>query len=175
MRPHTRTLWVQMRGRDFDFIDAASTKRLGTWSGRRPRWLRTALTGVVGGVAGAFILSLWVAIARLVFGTRPFEANGVTLGSVILLYFETLPLCGLLVVLLKPVLWRSMIGAVVLGGLAATPFYIGVALTVPRSLPLGALLSLGSGLAFLVGGAIAASTWRSDRKIDAGEPPQAAA
>jgi hypothetical protein len=110
-------------------------------------------------------------VVRVVAGVRPFVANGVTLGAVVATYFETLPLCGLAVAILRPWLWRSRPGAALLGGLAAIPFYCGIALTIPKSFPMPVMLLVGSLLAFVIGGAIGASIWRDDHATPPTDKP----
>ncbi len=128
--------------------------------------LRRTWVGVLLGLAAAIIYSAWVAVVRMLAGPAPLQRLGVTLPTIIAVYFIAFPVCGIVAMLLKPLLWRSAVGAVVLGGVAAIPLYAGFALTFPRTLPLKELLTIGVAIAMVVGGIVGFNTWNDESPND---------
>jgi hypothetical protein len=109
--------------------------------------------GVLAGLAMAAITSLAAVVVYRVRGPAAFEAFGTTLTSAVALYFAAGIGGGAVVGLLLPLTaWRA--GAALVGALAATPLYLGVAaLMLPSDLWSGAIA------ATLVGGIVGYGLW----------------
>lgn len=88
---------------------------------RNLRW------GITWGIAMACIYSLYVVVVFLFRGAEPFEANDVTLPTLVFLYFLGGVGGGGLLGLLRP-LARNRLAAVFIGMIVAIPFFLGVAL-----------------------------------------------
>ena len=124
--------------------------------------------GAKRGFVAALPLSVWVLVAGALFDGAPYRALGVGPWIAVAVYLLALPACGILAMLVAPVLWRSATGATVLGAVAAIPVYVAVMLTLPHTAPIKVALGMGVVLALLAGGAVGRSIWQDDHAGPAG-------
>lgn len=82
----------------------------------------------------AALLSLFALGAYLLRGPEPFQANRTSIGLAVLTYFAGATLAGVVVGLTLP-LARWRIGAVIVGMLAAVPFYAAIRFAVDGFTP----------------------------------------
>ena len=90
---------------------------------------------------------------------------GLSWGSLIALYFVALPVGGILAGLLYRLLWRSLLGAAVLGAIGALPLYLGASLLVAHGSSMwSSIVTGGTVLGIVVVGAVGMVLWSDDVK-----------
>jgi len=120
------------------------------------------------GVCVAFVFSLNATVKRLVYGSKYFDRLDITYPEIIALYFVALPIGGIFTGLMSRVLWRSPVGAVLLGIIGALPLYLGGSLLVSRGSSMWSSVVLGGTVigTVLVGGGVSLLLWADSQKAN---------
>jgi len=119
-----------------------------------------------GGLCLAIVYSISVTLQRVFLGPEFLTRMGLSWGSLIALYFVALPVGGILAGLLYRFLWRSLLGAAVLGAIGALPLYLGASLLVAHGSSMWSSIVTGGTVlgTVVVGGGVGMVLWSDDVK-----------